>query len=119
MNAESLRTFCLSKNGVEECQPFGPETLVYKVGGKLFLLVSLNSVPLQFNVKCDPDNALDLREQHSAVLPGYHMNKAHWNTVLVDGTISNKMLLQWVTDSYDLVYQSLPQKTKQLLSANL
>lgn len=115
MNAEVLRTHCLQKKGVEEGLPFGPDTLVYKVGGKLFLLISLNSVPLQFNVKCDPVMAIDLREQYNCVLPGYHMNKKHWNTVIADGTVPDKALLQWVEDSYALVYQSLPQKIKQQL----
>lgn len=119
MNAEQLQAFCLAKKGVEECMPFGPDTLVYKVGGKLFLLVSLDSIPLQFNVKCDPDFAMDLREQHACVLPGYHMNKKHWNTILVDGTVSDKHLLHWVTDSYNLVYQSLPKKIKAELAADL
>jgi predicted DNA-binding protein (MmcQ/YjbR family) len=119
MNAEILQTFCLQKTGVEEGQPFGPNTLVYKVGGKMFLLVALDAVPLQFNAKCDPEVALDLREQFDCVQPGYHMNKKHWNTIIVDGTASDKQLLQWVTDSYNLVYESLPKKTKEALAANL
>jgi predicted DNA-binding protein (MmcQ/YjbR family) len=118
MNAESLRTFCLAKKGVEESQPFGPDNLVYKVGGKMFLLVSLDAVPLQFNAKCDPDMALKLREHHNCVLPGYHMSKKHWNTVVVDGTVSDKMLLQWVLDSYNLVYESLPKRIKAELAAS-
>jgi len=118
MNAETLRTYCLQQKGVEESQPFGPENLVYKVGGKVFLLVALDAVPLQFNVKCDPDAALEWRDQYACVLPGYHMNKKHWNTVLVDGTASDKLLLQWVADSYNLVYQSLPKKVKAALDEN-
>jgi predicted DNA-binding protein (MmcQ/YjbR family) len=119
MNAESLRTHCLAKTGAEESQPFGPENLVYKVGGKMFLLISLSDVPLQFNAKCDPDVAIELREQHACVLPGYHMNKRHWNTIVVDGTVSDKTLLQWVDDSYNLVYESLPKKIKAELAAQL
>ena len=118
MNAETLRAYTLAKKGVEECQPFGPDNLVYKIGGKVFLLVSLDAVPLQFNVKCDPDTALELRERHACVLPGYHMNKKHWNTILVDGTVSDKLLQQWVDHSYDLVYESLPKKSKEALAAN-
>lgn len=119
MNAESLRSHCLSKKGVEESQPFGPETLVYKVGGKIFLLIALEAVPLQFNAKCDPDAAIELREQWACVLPGYHMNKKHWNTIVVDGTVSDKHLLQWVDDSYNLVYESLPKRIKAELAAQL
>ena len=119
MNAESLRMYCLDKTGVEESQPFGPDNLVYKIGGKMFLLISLDTVPLQFNTKCDPDNALELREQHACVLPGYHMNKKHWNTVVVDGTVSDKLLLKWVDDSYNLVFDSLPRRIKAELAAQL
>ena len=113
MNIETLRDFCLAKKGVEEGLPFGPETLVFKVGGKLFLLASLDSVPLQFNVKCDPEQAISLREQYACVQPGYHMNKQHWNTVIVNGTASEKFLRQWIDDSYALVLNSLPKKIKE------
>ena len=119
MNAEILRTYCLQKNGVEEAQPFGETTVVYKIGGKMFLLVALDAVPLQFNAKCDPDKALELREQYDCVQPGYHMSKKHWNTILADGTASDKLLLQWVNDSYNLVYESLPKKIKSELAADL
>jgi len=119
MNAESLRSYCLQKKGVEEGQPFGETTLVYKVGGKMFLLVALDAVPLQFNAKCDPDTALELREQYDCVQPGYHMSKKHWNTVIVDGTVSDKLLLQWVDDSYHLVYEALPKKIKAELAADV
>lgn len=104
MNIEQLRAFCLSKPGVEESLPFGPDTLVFKVNGKIFLLTGLDSYPLQFNVKCDPDRALELREEHpDTVLPGYHMNKKHWNTVIVNGSLSNKQLQEFIDDSYKLV----------------
>ena len=119
MNAEQLRAYCLAKKGVEEDQPFGPNTLIFKIGGKMFLLLALDAVPLQFNAKCDPDVAIELREQYNCVLPGYHMNKKHWNTVVVDGTVSDKILLQWVNDSYNLVYDSLPKKIKAELAENL
>ena len=112
MNIESLRNYCLTKNGVEECFPFGPGTLVFKVGGKLFLLAALDAVPLQFNIKCGPENAVLLREQYSCVLPGYHMNKRHWNTIIIDGTLSDKLLHQWIDDSYTLVLNSLPKNSK-------
>lgn len=113
MNIESLRQHCLAKKSVEEGLPFGPDTLVFKAGGKMFLLASLDAVPLSFNVKCEPDNAVLLREQYTCVQPGYHMNKQHWNTVIVDGTVSDGLLKQWIDDSYNLILESLPKKVKQ------
>lgn len=112
MNIETLRDYCLSKRGVEETLPFGPDTLVYKVGSKAFLLTGLDSEQLSFNVKCDPDKAIELREEFSCVLPGYHMNKKHWNTIVVDGSASTSQLKQWIDDSYELVAASLPKKKK-------
>jgi predicted DNA-binding protein (MmcQ/YjbR family) len=103
MNIESLREYCLEKPGVEETLPFGPDNLVFKIDGKMFLLVGLDNDPLQFNVKCDPEKAIELREQLSCVQPGYHMNKKHWNTVIVDGTVSDKQLKEWIDWSYSLV----------------
>jgi predicted DNA-binding protein (MmcQ/YjbR family) len=103
MDIEQLREYCLSKPDVEETLPFGPDTLVFKVDGKIFLLTSLDTYPLQFNVKCNPELAIDLREQYASVIPGYHMNKKHWNTVLVDGTISQQQLQQFINHSYELV----------------
>ncbi|HSU49331.1 MAG TPA: MmcQ/YjbR family DNA-binding protein [Segetibacter sp.] len=103
MDIEQLRDYCLTKPEAEECFPFGPETLVYKVNGKIFLLASIDKQPLQFNVKCDPEKAIDLREQYSSVLPGYHMNKKLWNTVIIDGTLSSDLLKEFVDDSYTLV----------------
>ena len=116
MNIESLQQYCLSKKGVTEETPFGPDNLVYKVGGKMFLLASLDSVPLQFNVKCDPEEAIQLRDSYPCVTPGYHMNKKHWNTVTADGSVSDKLLQQWVDASYKLVLESLPKKLKQEIS---
>lgn len=113
MNIESLRQYCLAKKGVEETLPFGPDTLVFKVGGKLFLLAGLDNVPLQFNVKCEPDHAVLLREQYPCVQPGYHMNKQHWNTVVVDGSVPGKVLQGWIDDSYNLILQSLSKKVQQ------
>lgn len=104
MNIEQLREYCLSKPGTEETTPFGPDNLVYKVNGKMFLLVGLDNEPLQFNVKCDPDKAIELREEFPQhVLPGYHMNKKHWNTVVVDGKLNNRLLKEFIDDSYGLV----------------
>ncbi|MGJ7030979.1 MmcQ/YjbR family DNA-binding protein [Niabella hirudinis] len=103
MNIETLREYCLQHPFVEEGFPFGPDTLVFKVRGKIFLLTGLDNDPLQFNVKCDPEKAEMLREQYSSVLPGYHMNKKHWNTVVVDGSVPGRLLKEWITDSYNLV----------------
>lgn len=103
MNVEDIRDYALSKKGAEESFPFGDETLVFKAKGKIFLLLSLNSTPLQFNVKCDPEKAIALREEYNCVLPGYHMNKKHWNTIIVDGTLTTKQLKQMIDDSHDLV----------------
>ena len=103
MDLEQLREYTLSKPDAEETQPFGPDNLVYKVNGKMFLLTSFDSFPLQFNVKCDPELALELREQYAAVIPGFHMNKKHWNTVIIDGSISNKELQKMIDHSYELV----------------
>jgi predicted DNA-binding protein (MmcQ/YjbR family) len=104
MNIEQLQEYCLQKPDVEETLPFGPDTLVYKVNGKIFLLTGLESHPLQFNVKCDPDRAIELREEYPEhVLPGYHMNKKHWNTIIADGTIPQKMIREFIDHSYELV----------------
>ena len=103
MDIESLRHYCLSKPDVEETLPFGPDTLVFKVSGKIFLLTGLDSEALSFNVKCDPDKAIELREEFPCVLPGYHMNKKHWNTIMVDGSVTTKQLKEWIDHSYNLV----------------
>ena len=104
MDIEFLRDYILQKPGVTEGFPFGEDVLVFKVNNKLFLLLSLNAQPLQFNAKCNPDEALELREEYpDAVLPGYHMNKKHWNTIIIDGTLTNKQLLQMIDNSYNLV----------------
>ncbi len=103
MNIEELREYALSLNSAMESFPFGNETLVFKVDNKIFLLVSLSSEILQFNVKCDPGYAEELREKHACILPGYHMNKKHWNTIIVDGTLSVSQLKEFIKDSYLLV----------------
>jgi len=95
--------------------PFGPQTLVFKVLGKAFLLTGLDSRPLQFNVKCDPEKAIELREQYSCVLPGYHMNKKHWNTVIVDGSVNRTLLNEWIDHSYELVVKGLSKAEQKKL----
>ena len=112
MDIEQLQAYCLAKKGAEETLPFGPDTLVYKVAGKVFLLTGLATEVFSFNVKCDPDLALELREQYDCVKPGYHMNKKHWNTVVVDGSVPVKQLKEWIDHSYDLVVASLSKKER-------
>ena len=111
MNIESLREYCLSLKGVTESFPFDEETLVFKVGGKMFALTNLDG-PLSVNLKCEPEKAIELREEYPQVIPGYHMNKQHWNTVNIDDYISDKLVQEWIDDSYQLVYESLPRKVR-------
>jgi predicted DNA-binding protein (MmcQ/YjbR family) len=118
MNIEEIRDHCLSKPATEESLPFGPDTLVYKVCGKAFLLMGLENDPLQFNVKCDPEKVQELRENFSCVLPGYHMNKKHWNTIVVDGSVPASQLRSWINDSYALVVAGLPKKTRDALTSS-
>ena len=103
MNIEEIREYSLSLKNVSESFPFGDDTLVFKVYNKIFLLVSLSSEKLQFNVKCNPEYAVELREQYPCILPGYHMNKKHWNTIIIDGHLSAKQLKELINDSYTLV----------------
>jgi len=102
MNIEILREYCVSKEGTEECFPFGDDTLVYKVRGKIFALINLTG-DLTVNLKCNPSLAIELREKYTSVTPGYHMNKKHWNTIVADGSIPDKEILKWIDHSYDLV----------------
>jgi predicted DNA-binding protein (MmcQ/YjbR family) len=110
MNIEDLRDYVLSLKNVAESFPFGEDTLVFKTNDKIFLLVSLSSSPLQFNVKCDPEKAIELREQYPCILPGYHMNKKHWNTIIVDGSLSQSQLKNFIKDSYDLISKRSTKK---------
>lgn len=104
MDVETIRTYCLSKENVTEAFPFGEDNLVFKANDKMFLLLSLDESPLRFNVKADPDKAVELREEFPEnILPGYHMNKKHWNTVVIDSTLKNKLILEMIDDSYNLV----------------
>jgi predicted DNA-binding protein (MmcQ/YjbR family) len=111
LNVEQFRSYCLAKRGVTEEFPFGEETLVFKVMGKMFALADV-TVFESINLKCDPEQAVQLREHYPAVLPGYHMNKKHWNTVLMDGSLPDKLTKKWIDDSYNLVVASLPAKVK-------
>ena len=110
MNIEAIREYILQKLSVTEGFPFGEDTLVFKVKDKIFLLAGLDHSPLQFNVKCDPDKAIEWRDEYpESVLPGYHMNKKHWNTIIVDARLSAKQLKEMIDDSYELVS---PKKSK-------
>ena len=116
MDIEQFRDYCLAKKASSEYFPFGPETLVMRVGGKLFALTGLESGQFSVNLKCDPDKAVELREQYPEIQPGWHMNKKHWNTILVDGSVKDSLLREWVDHSYDLVAQALPRKLREQLN---
>lgn len=115
MNIEQIREYCLKKKGVTEEFPFDEETLVFKVAGKIFLLASLEAIPLQINLKCDPEKAIELREEYDTVMPGYHMNKNHWNTIIIDGTVPSHQLLEWIDESYNLVVAGLKKSERKLI----
>lgn len=112
MNVEEIREYCLSLKAVTEGFPFGETTLVFKVMGKMFCLCGLENQPASCNVKCDPEKAIELREEYEGVNPGYHMNKQHWNTIVFDGSFSDELGRQWILDSYDLIVAGLPKKLK-------
>jgi predicted DNA-binding protein (MmcQ/YjbR family) len=111
MNIESLRDYCLSKENAQESFPFGDDTLVFKVMNKIFLLCGLEHSD-RFNVKCDPEKALLLREEFDEVQPGWHMNKTHWNTVFMNGRLSDYQLKEMIDHSYDLIISSLPKNKR-------
>ena len=116
MDIDTLRNYCLAKKGVSEELPFGPDTLVFKVMGKIFALVGLDEVPLRINLKCDPEKATELREEYpDNVLPGYHMNKKHWNTVIPEAGFPKTIIFGLIDHSYDLVLAGLPGKARQEL----
>lgn len=114
MDIETFRDYCLSKKAVTEGLPFGPDNLVFKVMGKMFALAALDEVPLRANLKCEPDKAIELREEAPEnILPGYHMNKKHWNTVVMDGLISPKLIFELVDHSYELTVARLSKKLQE------
>lgn len=117
MELEAVRDYLLNKKGSAEEQPFGPDDHVYKVGGKMFGLLSWKATPLKINLKCNPELAIVLRERYPAVQAGYHMSKRHWNTVTLDGSIPDEEVYAMIDDSYDLVLEGLPKKVQaQLLN---
>lgn len=116
MNIEEFVAYCHAKKGVEESFPFGGDTLVYKVLGKMFALTALESTPCKVNLKCDPERSILLREEHEEdIIPGYHMNKTHWNTVNIEGSLDESLIKELIDHSYDLIVQSLPRKVKAQL----
>ncbi len=115
MHIEAFRAYCLAKKGVEETFPFNETTLVFKVMGKMFALTGLDKDTLEVNLKCDPIHALELREQHPEVRPGWHMSKKHWNTVSFEEGLDDELLYELIDHSYDLVVQSLRKKDREAL----
>ena len=115
MDASELRRWCLRQPGATEGFPFGPVTSVFKVAGKMFALSALDRAPLEVSVKCEPELAVGLRDSYPAIRPGYHLNKRHWNTITLDGSLSDEHLRDMVQDSYDLVVSALPKRTREQL----
>jgi predicted DNA-binding protein (MmcQ/YjbR family) len=114
MDVESIRNYCLQKNGVTEELPFNEDSPVYKVMGKIFAITNLNP-PYSINLKCDPEKAVELRERYDAVTPGYHMNKTHWNTIDLEANITSKLIKEWIDHSYYLVVEKLVKTDKEKL----
>ncbi|NUR60676.1 MAG: MmcQ/YjbR family DNA-binding protein [Catenulispora sp.] len=117
MTPDELKAACLSYRGAEEDFPFGPEASVFKVAGKVFAISRLDAEPLAVSLKCDPEKATGLRAAYPAIIPGYHLNKRHWNTVTIDGSLDEQMVLDLIEDSYDLVVNSLTRAQRAALHA--
>jgi predicted DNA-binding protein (MmcQ/YjbR family) len=115
MDAAELRGWCLRQGGAFEDFPFGPDHSVFKVVGKIFALSALDRVPLEVSVKCEPELALELRNSYPAIRPGYHLNKRHWNTMTLDGSLSDQLIRDLIEDSYDLVVSALPKRMREQL----
>lgn len=113
MNIEDFRAYCLSKAGVTEELPFGVDTLVFKVAGKMFALCSISDYGSGISLKCDPEQAVELREKYPQVKPGYHMSKVHWNTVLSEAGLPDSILQQWIDGSYNLIAAKLTKRQRQ------
>ncbi len=116
MNIEEFTAYCLSKKGVEESFPFDETTLVFKVMGKMFALTGLDNEVFEVNLKCDPEYAVELREEYGDIRPGWHMNKKHWNTVAFEASLDDKMLISLVDHSYDLVVKKLKKADREFLN---
>lgn len=113
MDIESIRNYCIGKKATTESFPFDESTLVFKVAGKMYALVNLENQPLRISLKCEPEKAIDLRERHFSILPGYHLNKKHWNTIELDGTLPPKLIEELIDHSYQLVISKLTKKVIQ------
>jgi predicted DNA-binding protein (MmcQ/YjbR family) len=118
MDAAELRRWCLAQPGAVEDFPFGPEHSVFKVGGKMFALTTLDRVPLEVSVKCEPELAVELRASYGAIRPGYHLNKRHWNTITLDDSLADQLVRDLIQDSYDLVADALPKRTREQLGVD-
>ena len=116
MDIESLRQYCLSLKATTEDMPFGPDVLVFRVMGKIYALTGLDNENCQVNLKCDPDYVIELREKHADIIPGYHMNKKHWNTVYCEKGLDEKLIRDLIQHSYDLIVKSLPKPLREELS---
>lgn len=117
MNIEDYRNFCLSLKGAEESMPFDEETLVFSVHRKMFSLTNSIETFDLINVKCDPEEAILLRERYSAVIPGYYMNKKHWNSIKMDNSISDEQIQKWIENSYQIIVSKLPKKIQEELKS--
>jgi len=115
VDATELRGWCLARPGAIEDFPFGPEHSVFKVGGKMFAISALERAPLEVSVKCEPDLAVELRNSYAAIRPGYHLNKRHWNTITLDGSLPDQLVRDLVEDSYDLIVSALPKRVQRAL----
>ena len=112
MDLPDVIAHCLTKPGAEETTPFGPDVLVYKVSGKAFALTVPDKFPPRINLKCDPERSIILRDEHDAIVPGFHMNKRHWNTLMLDGSLPSKLIRELIDHSYDLVVAGLPKSKR-------
>jgi predicted DNA-binding protein (MmcQ/YjbR family) len=115
MDAAAMRAWCVRQPGAVEDFPFGPETSVFKVAGKIFALSALDRTPLEVSVKCEPELAVALRDTYPAIRPGYHLNKRHWNTITLDGSLPDQLVRDLIEDSYDLVVSALPKRLRERL----
>jgi predicted DNA-binding protein (MmcQ/YjbR family) len=115
MDGRQLRGWCLEQGGAVETFPFGPEHSVFKVGGKMFALSALGRTPLEVSVKCEPEVAVDLRRGYAGIRPGHHLNKRHWNTITLDGSVPEELVRDLIEDSYDLVVSALPRRVREEL----
>ena len=113
MNHDKFRKYCLGKKGASEDMPFDDETLCFRVGNKIFAITDIEKTPASYNLKCNPERALELREEYEAISPGWHMNKKHWNTVTPDASIPDSLIYELIDHSYELVFKSLKKSERE------